>query len=479
MYFKLALYQLKKRPFVNLVVICQFVIAIYLICMIAARLPTYFTATRIIGGACKGESYYLYRDTGYWEYINDMQEGIYDKYSLLDEELLNRHENKEITDKDYEIEIKKNSDAKKNELSKYSQVPINPDVLPHVKNDSYLAYSNLVADNSIYVDVISKDLSDVVKYNMKFGNWLSDAKENEKYINLVAFNGSGYSIGDIIDLEYSVVEHDKEKDYYYEIRKPAVQGKIVGIIKDKYTISMGRMTSFNNGQATLNLDDFLSIPELGNLITVYNPQSSKYNGMKIDEDYLKRIVTLKDDVAVEEINEFKKACSENHYGFAYMKDNFDYTYLKEMESFRNDIIFLISASLLSIVALIGISALGVSREVKNYSIYYLNGMSWKGCMKINIVFMSIIIVVSTAISSLIKLYYAIKEYFYDLDVVNSLPADISVYFEGSIRFSDYFYYTKGEVLAILIVVAVSFVSSLIIPYITFKKNTPVSILKGK
>ena len=483
MYFKLALYQLKKRPFVNLVVICQFVIAIYLICLIAARLPTYFTGTRIIGGACKGESYYIYADFGYEEYISDKQMEIYDKYDEPFEALREKLENNKISEEEFNTARKEMYDEEQKELSEYQYVNINPRALPHIQKDSYVGYSNFKDPkygNRIYL--ISKDLSDSIKFNMKSGKWLSNVKSSNEYINMVAFKASNYSVGDIVDLQYTYLEYDEELGHYHEVKKPVAKGKIVGVINDNYNIDMGWSRGNTDNGVTASLEDFLD-DDCNALITVYEPSNELYDGLELAE-YLNtnHIFTLKDNATEEQINEFKKACTENHYSFYSVKNSYDYTYLKEKESFRNDIIFLISASLLSIVALIGISALGVSREVKNYSIYYLNGMSWKGCMKINIVFMSIIIAVSTVISALIKLYYAVQEYLNALEIEKEsirIMREMEIEFVSRIKLSNYFYYSKGEIIAMLIVVTVAFVSSLIIPYITFKKNTPVSILKGK
>ena len=169
----------------------------------------------------------------------------------------------------------------------------------------------------------------------------------------------------------------------------------------------------------------------------------------------------------EEKDEFFSTSTSKKYQYTDLNRSYQNTYIRDKKDFQNDMVFLTIASLIAVISLIGMSALSVSKEIKTYSIYCLNGMTRKQCIGINAVYICLLVIISVCIAFVVKFIYGYLNYF-------KMYTDISAFRSEAVakefvRLSDYFSIGWTEAVAVIILLCVSFISAMIITYITLKK----------
>lgn len=483
MYRKYVIYQLSKRPFITCLAIIQFALSIFLLGNIVDRMSNYFVTIRLFKSVSSESSYYISKINDYeYEEIKSIQE----ESSKSWDDIEKQYENGEL---DLEecfallgaIELQT---QKKMESYYRSLTPIGG--LSAVDSDISLFYSNIYSTAGFNkkhsltnrVIFLTEDCINGLDYKMTSGQWFDKTDKSDEYIDLVTTDNTIFAVGDIIDLGYYVWA--ETEDGVYEGRMiDGLKGKIIGTIDADQLLFMGISSEdFDNGE-NIDLNDFLTENVDLSFIAIYDDDSKLLDPDLLEGAYFiySHIVTLKKDLSKAEKNAFFAQIAEQGYMASSMSNAYNNTYQNEMKDFQHDMIFMISAILISLIGLVGVGALFAASDMKTFSIYYLNGLSWKQCLMINTMSMGVMMASAIFLSIIIKLVSAYKVYSEMLAIYAQRYHGPNIDYLSRIKFSDYFYYTKTEVLFIIATLIISFAIAMIIPYTTFKKKSPVQVLK--
>ncbi|WP_164489131.1 ABC transporter permease [Ruminococcus sp. Marseille-P6503] len=476
MTLKYAAKQLKRRPLATILVIFQFAVTTLLIGMILEKASGYFVTSSLIKDVCLGDSYYLQYDISYQVELDDR---LFELSCEFDEELqpyADKLDNGEITREEYDSVL-----AELNE--KYDKIreeenlnecfdPIDVSDLPYVEKNYAFYYTNLICGND-YIKCLSSDYCSGLNFKMKEGRWLSEAKKSDDYINLVMFSGNeyGYKVGDVVDIKLETYISKGNMG----IANLDLKGKIVGLIDYSHYKEVVEHGSFESSDY-LSLDDLLPIKSY-DVFAEYSPDLFKSISEKyvFEPDRFAQSVKLKENITEEEKNEFFSAATSKKYQYTDLNQAYQNTYIRDKKNMRNDMVFLTIASLIAIVSLIGISALSVSKEIKTYSIYCLNGMTRKQCIGINAAYISLLALISVCIAFAVKFIYGYLNYFKMYTDISAFRSEAVA--KETVRLSYYFSVGSTEAAAVIILLCVAFASAMIIPYITLKKLDIIQNIK--
>lgn len=485
MIFKTVLKQIKRRPAANLLAICQFALSLFFISLVVCNISGYFTVTRIYKNCCSENSFYVSEDINYSEYIMDKQYEIYESYEEMFSLMQDDFELGNITEEELEAQRVKIHQEETEELAKYDFTEVNIEQLPFVQSDLYFSeLGKLQSDSETEIKIMSRDFAEKINLNMKSGKKLSEIHNSEDKVMLAAFNGSGYKIGDTVKLYYSEIAYD-ENGFSYEKKSDAPEGVIVGIIDEQFAPSLNISTSVNREDSDeFDIDNLLDGKNELPLITVTSEGEPLYEKIDPVSSESGHIVILNDDLTSEELEEFKTACNNNHLSYISLNASYISKKNAEYRSFRNNIVLLSAAVLISIIGLLGVTALSVTEDLRTYGIYYILGMTKKKCILVNALYIAVTLGAATIISAVIKFCTSLIEYLKYKELVDKFNAIISsADYTGSsyqrVSIRDYFYYSKAEISVIGIVLLLTFVTSIIIPYIYLRKMQPVEIFREK
>lgn len=466
MIFKYAVKQLKRRPFMTILILFQFAVITLLISMILTKISSYFVTSNLIKKICEGDSYYIQYDISYSIEKDDRAGELSNAFDAEFQPYLDKLNNQEITqeelEKKYKELDKKYDKIRKEENLDECSAPPDISKLPYVGKIYAYYDSTLTYTPDDLITLLSTDYTNDLNFKMQSGNWLSDAEQTDDYLNLVAFSSSNYNIGDVIDVSMGDVDG-------------AIKGKIVGLADYSYYKEICEHGSFETDNY-LSLDNMLQF----NSATIFAEYSPDFFEEKAKKYFFflepfSQSVKLKDNITQEEKDEFFSAATSNKYECVDLKKAYQNTYIRDKKNFQNDIIFLITASLIAIISLIGMTALSVSKEIKTYSIYCLNGMTRKQCIGINAVVISLLVIISTLIAFIVKFSYSywcyIKRYI-DLAAFYSKEHAKAV-----VKFSNYFSIGTSEAVAVIILLCIAFISAMIIPYFTLKRLDIIQNIK--
>lgn len=469
MFFKYGIKQIKRRPFMNLLILFQFVSSVLLILMVIVKINGYFVVSNTIKNICSENCYRITYDAKYQLELDDkvhkMVNEFYDKY----EHYAQQYQNNEISKAEYEEKYLKpmRKLSKKIEQENLNECFYPPDIslLPYIKETYYFKDGNIHTVNEMTsLAYLNKEYIDKLNFRMEDGIWLSKVKNDDNnYINAVAFSGQGYRIGDVIDLYQTI---PKKNNLQYKDIKTEYKCKIVGLIDYSYYRQIIEHGTIENDNY-LSFDSILQLSTYS-LIIEYDESKPLFKDSNTSTQVFLEMSKLNDDITDEQLQEFFSVASKNKYKPIDMKAAYKNTYMRDKKNFQNDMIFLIMASLIAIVCLVGVSALSVSREIKTYSIYILCGMTKKQCIGINAVYISMLITTSAVIAILIKLALAFSKYY---------KMYTSAFNNTYIKFSDFFIIGKIEIITIIVLLVISFISAMIIPYITLKRLQVITNIK--
>lgn len=479
MIFKTVFRQFKRRPVASLLAVCQFTLSLYFISLVVFNISGYFTVTRIYKNCCGENSFYVNNDANYSKYITDKQDEIYETYDEMYSELQSEFELGNITEEEFEaqrVEINKEESEK---LAEFDFPELDVEKLPFVKNDLYFSdATKLQSDSKTKLAVMSRDFAEKINYNMKSGKKLSEMKNSEDSVMLAAFNGSAYKIGDTVKLYYSEVAYD-ENGFPYEKKSEAPDGIIVGIIDEQLAPSLNVSSSLNREDSDkFDIEELLDGKNEFPFITVTAEGEPLYENILYSESGYGHIVILKDDISPEKIEEFKTACNDNHLSYVSLYDSYLSKKNAEYRSFRNNVVLLAAAVLISMIGLLGITALSVTEDMRIYGIYYIFGMTKKKCVAANALYIAFTLGAAAVFSAVIKFCTSLNRYMQQKELVDEINAMVGADYM-KISLWDYFYYSKSEIAVVGIVLLLAFVTSMIIPYLSLRKMQPVEILREK
>ncbi len=106
MIFKYAVKQLKRRPFMTILILFQFAVITLLISMILTKISSYFVTSNLIKKICEGDSYYIQYDISYSIEKDDRAGELSNAFDAEFQPYLDKLNNQEITQEELEKNIK-------------------------------------------------------------------------------------------------------------------------------------------------------------------------------------------------------------------------------------------------------------------------------------------------------------------------------------------------------------------------------------
>ena len=481
-HIRYAIKQIFKRPFINAIVVCQFTAVIMLSALMIQKLNTYFLASSMIKDICDKNSYRIEINSDYSRWYSEKYVEIDGKYQEIDDRLCFQMDSGEIDEQTYKkLYNEQIKEPKKKECSQAGLddevTTIDTDRLPYI-NKEYIEYwcnIGVKTGEAGYdsVNLLSRSYAEDLNIKTAYGKWLDEEDPDDEYIDLVACSDMGHSVGDIVDLK--ITNQDLQDPLEYDYCK----GKIIGIV----------YKNANEGDygTTVQRNDMFSVDEIlsfqgTDFFAVYpeDDQRLKNNDMfELEKGSI--IVTLKEDLTDDERKEFLSTAAKEHYTADSLKEFYDRTYNHDLKLFKNDIVFLTLAFLTAVVALIGVSVLNVAKERRTYSIYCLYGMTTKDCTLINAIYTMMILLASGSISLIVKVVSAYREYADDFEIYERVRREFEAeglpFINKTIKYSDYFRLQPSYIWLLAGLFVVSFICSMIVPYLSLKKLDIVSEIK--
>lgn len=334
------------------------------------------------------------------------------------------------------------------------------DLLRLVNDSTFIlaSYKAMIGseDDKIFQNVVYDDqIIQRFQPELKNGRWLNITTNPNEVEAVVSENTYGWKVGDVVEL--------KANNFPNNV---AFNIKIVGILKDGAKIVGGGMTSVENGIDYNNfyypydatIEEYpiiiLSKTALENIQTdVYIdpqvkdtiPMSISYSGIittneKLSEEDIEKITNNLNQygsVSVVDLNDFNKS-------------TLDYIW-SQIKTLTPIVIVLV---VMVFISSISISAISARVRLRDYVIYYINGLQWKYCIWINLMQSVVISGISTFITSLIILIIQGTAF------KNSITITVNIY----------------TIISILALIILYVLVSMIMPAIIIGKNTPKQIL---
>lgn len=287
------------------------------------------------------------------------------------------------------------------------------------------------------------------------GRWLTSETDSNQIEIVVSENDYGVNIGDV--LSFTGLNYPDEVSF---------TGKVVGIFKDNAKIMGGNI--YDNGSLEM---DFNSVyypfnHEIEGQIAILASHTAIQNitsdfELMFDTDYViqpiisSMIITYPDNVSLAQIeadkNNLLQYGSANSITLDELNDNSISYLLEKAEMFFPIIIILF---ILASVSSISSSALITRKNLKNYALYYVNGLQWKHCSIVNLLHSIISLALSAAAA---------------LTVLFVIPHTA---FADSVKIIWSWYI----IIAIAVLILLQLIVSMIMPVIIIGKSTPKEIL---
>lgn len=322
--------------------------------------------------------------------------------------------------------------------------------------------SSLSGMNS--VSLMNESFIDSFKPEMKSGCWLSEI-ENDGKIHAVITENQNYSTGDTIELVTKKVvgelspddeNYDPDNPYIYEF--VSTEAEIVGVIRDGSRILGFSRLEFHKGPYSSNpKPDFRDLyPTVnmyeGNMLIIPENEGGKLTDSIRCSGNI--IVRLDNDVSRERTEELE----------FYLRNFGTVTPLCEFR--ENSEIYingelvkllpiLICVIILVITSSVSAGAIRTKGSLRSYAVYYICGAKWSGCVAITLVSN----ILTTALATMLAV------------IACKIPAVSAKMSSTVISFG------KWQFLFCLAIVVFNTITSMIIPYLILKKNSPKDILR--
>lgn len=287
------------------------------------------------------------------------------------------------------------------------------------------------------------------------GRWLTSETDLNQIEIVVSENDYGVNIGDM--LSFTGLNYPDEVSF---------TGKVVGIFKDNAKIMGGNIYDNGNLEMDFNSVYYPFNHEIEGQIAILASHTAIQNitsdfELMFDTDYViqpiisSMIITYPDNVSLEQIEADKDNLlqygSANSITLDELNDNSISYLLEKAEMFFPIIIILF---ILASVSSISSSALITRKNLKNYALYYVNGLQWKHCSIVNLLHSIISLALSAAAA---------------LAVLFVIP---HIAFVDSVKIIWSWYI----IIAFAILILLQLIVSMIMPVIIIGKSTPKEIL---
>lgn len=293
------------------------------------------------------------------------------------------------------------------------------------------------------------------------GRWLKITNDKDCVEAVISENKNNWNVGDTID----AICLNYEESVMNETDIP-IKIKIVGKLKEGTKIIGGNSIysknpsindfyypySFKIEQTPLMLFSYSALNNI-KIKKLDNNRPNVYQG-----EYSSMILTFKNQIDSQVFDEIEKKISEkSYYSIGLIANLKDFNknskeYITEQAKALFPIMVIILIMVL--ISSISVSAISTRRKLKDYAIFYINGLQWNQCSLINL-YESLIISVISIILSVVTIL-----------VIQLTPLAESV----KIIWSIYGF------LACLAIMLLYILISMLMPFIIIKHNTPKEIL---
>lgn len=275
--------------------------------------------------------------------------------------------------------------------------------------DKFPEIRNVVAVESVWdIDVekadkeaamlcYSADAVEAFRPQMETGRWFTASDNKDEMLKVVVtYNEGQISVGDVItlatnglaadsgetvtiDAEVIGVMKDDEsffyddnismpygdyRDFYYTYDYEAEQGKLFVIASDAQILSGEKDGRFSELNFRLSPDYGFQKQMKGELVLTFDPATTEEE-IRMVEDTLKQISGIS---AMYDLNKF------NHNSKAYIYDEL-----------RRYLPILVCIFLFVLVAVISAHVISAKEHLRDYSIYYICGLTWRKCVRISLI----------------------------------------------------------------------------------------------
>lgn len=284
-----------------------------------------------------------------------------------------------------------------------------------IKNidDIVFTYSDILESNNIkfnvwaykdkYLNMIEPTLSD--------GIWLTEVKDDEKFYGVITENQYKIKKGDIITYKNNKIE-------------------IIGVIPDNTPLY--GFTGTNESVESLK-HDYRDLFRIHNYHYEIDTLKHSYPRLFMThKNYTKLglsnivegvgILTFDDNISSDEIQENRNTISQLD-GYIISDNN---EALKNSKKYLYNQVYLIlpiiiCVFIITIISTISVNAITVRRQLKNYAIYNICGLSWKKCSLINLTTNSLICFISLLLTIISFITFDQLDIFTNMVISLDLP----------------------------------------------------------
>lgn len=238
----------------------------------------------------------------------------------------------------------------------------------------------------------NQKLIDLYQPQMKEGIWLDQVKEVDSNMipAVIGCNNTGIKIGDVLEIENGMIDKDKEQPHF--------NVKVVGIIAENEKMLLSS-PSFNHDYRDVYLS---SENDAGHTPVLYlrHTDFEKYGDYMFY--FLSRdlFVSYPNSMTNDDISKSRETLRK----YAQYKSSMELSELKEgsLAYIAEQVYTLLPIAagvlILTLTGAMSINAISIKKQLRNFSIYYICGLQWKKCIRINALLLAIQVSVAAIIS---------------------------------------------------------------------------------
>lgn len=235
----------------------------------------------------------------------------------------------------------------------------------------------------------SSGITDLLSPDMESGRWFSEDDINSDILKAVAVYNSILKPGDTITIgdrmsqvsqqveiigvmknnESIYYNNDMDEDYgdyrdfYYTYNEEAEEGNLLLLITDSQILKGDKKEAFASLNYRLQSQEAFQKQICGGTMFIY-PDSVSQKIIEKDKETLNRYSKI-----------------DRIYSLSEMKKN-SWNYI--LEELYNYLPVFICVFLFVVIAAVSANAITVKKQLKNYAVYYICGLSWKNCAGISL-----------------------------------------------------------------------------------------------
>lgn len=302
------------------------------------------------------------------------------------------------------------------------------------------------------ISMINSDFFNAIDLRTSSGDWLNKSKQSldDNVIDTVVSGASlstKYNVGDLVDVD---ILNYKTKESVGSIKL-----RIIGILEyPGYLVQFNVQSTKLNASQLFRMNNRFIIKENSRVMEMFAGESG-VNYQQSANCFVFYANEEKRATAVEKVKELGTICTKEQ-----LIDNSKEATRKIIIQKLPLTIFMLIVSALSFVS---VATVTIYKKLNEYMIYYICGSSWKRCFLYAAISIGILGLISFGIAN---------GY---IEAVNFIRKHVDAYFMTSEKDSAIFNCTTRLYVALYL--SITTMVSLIIPYLVFKKDSPIELYR--